>query len=131
MKFHNNWGTPPQLISYIKTKYFNNMDFFDPCPLFADFNGLEINWEKRNFINPPYDRKTKEQFILKAYIESLKGNQCVLLLPVSTSTAIFHDIIKPNANIEFLRGRVKFWENGKPNNKKPSRQDSFIIEFFY
>jgi hypothetical protein len=50
-----------------------------------------------NFINPPYSRKLKEAFIRKALEESKKGKTCVLLLPVSTSTAIFHDVILPNA----------------------------------
>jgi len=38
-----------------------------------------------------------------------------MLLPVSTSTVLFHDYIKPNAKeIRFLRGRVKFlWVNTK------------------
>ena len=31
-----------------------------------------------------------------------------MLLPVSTSTIIFHEIIYPNAEIRFLKGRVKF-----------------------
>ena len=31
-----------------------------------------------------------------------------MLLPVSTSTKIFHEIIYPNAKIRFLKGRIKF-----------------------
>ena len=34
---------------------------------------------------------------------------CVLLLPVSTSSLLFHNVIKKNAcEIRFLKGRVKF-----------------------
>lgn len=32
-----------------------------------------------------------------------------MLIPVSTSTKLFHDYIKPNAtSIEFIKGRIKF-----------------------
>ena len=131
-KIHDDWATPDYMLDYIKTKYFNGNDFFDPCPLNSTFNGLLIDWKERNYINPPYERKTKEAFIRKAYKESLKGNHCVMLLPVSTSTAIFHDVILPNCNIEFLRGRVKFIgvnTNGEKVSDKCGQHDSMIIEF--
>lgn len=71
---------------------------------------LEVERWKSNFINPPYSRKLKEAFVKKAIEESKKWKTCVMLLPVSTSTVLFHDYIKPNAKeIRFLRGRVKFW----------------------
>jgi hypothetical protein len=38
-----------------------------------------------------------------------KGKVCVFLIPVSTSTKLFHKYIKPNATeIEFVEGRIKF-----------------------
>ena len=41
--------------------------------------------------------------------ESKKGKLCVMLLPVSTSTVLFHDFIQPNAKeIRFVRGRIAF-----------------------
>ena len=40
--------------------------------------------------------------------EYLKNKLVVMLLPVSTSTKIFHEIIYPNCEIRFLKGRVKF-----------------------
>ena len=86
-----------------------------------------------NFVNPPYSRKLKEQFIMKALEESRKGKTCVLLLPVSTSTTIFHDVILPNAKkIEFVRGRLKFEqkdENGTFKAKGCGQHDSMIVVF--
>ena len=67
-----------------------------------------IEWGQRNFVNPPYSTKLKESFVRKAYQESLKGKLCVLLLPVSTSTKLFHEVIYPNAEIRFFKGRIKF-----------------------
>jgi len=86
-----------------------------------------------NFINPPYTRKLKEAFVVKALEESRKGKTCVLLLPVSTSTALFHDVIKPNAKkIEFVRGRLKFeqkGEDGRFYSKGCGQHDSMIVVF--
>ena len=85
---------------------------FDPCPLNHDiskWDGLQIEWGKSNFVNPPYKRSIKEKFILKAIEESKKGKRCVLLLPVSTSSKIFHEKIIPNAkDIRFVKGRLRF-----------------------
>ena len=51
----------------------------------------------------------KEEFINKAVAESKKGKLCVMLIPVSTSTKIFHEVIQPNAKeIRFVRGRIPF-----------------------
>ena len=107
----DNWETPKELYDQLDKEFCFD---FDPCPLNSgeidpDKDGLLIEWGQRNFVNPPYSRKKKEAFIKKAVEESKKGKLSVLLIPVSTSTAIFHDYIKPNAKeIRFLRGRVKF-----------------------
>ena len=70
---------------------------------------------------------------MKALEESKKGKTCVLLLPVSTSTAIFHDVILPNAKkIDFVRGRLKFEqkdENGSFKSKGCGQHDSMIVVF--
>ena len=65
--------------------------------------------------------------------ESCEGKLCVLLLPVSTSTKLFHDVILPNAKkIEFLRGRLKFEqkdENGNFVSRGTGQHDSMIVVF--
>lgn len=105
----DDWATPPEFIKELE-KEFGKM--FDPCPFhhdINDFDGLEIEWGKCNFINPPYSQKIKEAFVRKAFEESKKGKVCVMLLPVSTSTKLFHEVILPsNPEIRFLKGRLKF-----------------------
>jgi len=86
----DDWQTPKSLYDELNKEFNFN---FDPCPINPQFNGLEIEWKERNFINPPYSRTLKEAFIKKAIQESNKGKLCVLLLPVSTSTKIFHEYI--------------------------------------
>lgn len=127
---HDDWETPKDLYDELDSEF--HFDF-DPCPLNPKFDGLNCEWGKSNFINPPYSRILKEAFIKTAYIESkYKGNICVLLLPVSTSTKIFHDIILPNAEIRFLRGRVKFKgvnARGEVVSNKCGQHDSMIVIF--
>jgi DNA N-6-adenine-methyltransferase (Dam). len=103
----DNWSTPEELYNKLNAEF--NFDF-DPCPLNSTFDGLVIEWGKSNYINPPYSRQLKEAFVIKAIEESKKGKICVMLLPVSTSTRLFHRYILPNAReIRFLEGRVRFW----------------------
>ena len=125
----DDWETPVELYKILDNEFNFN---FDPCPLHADFNGLEIEWKERNFINPPYSQKLKELFIRKAYEESKKGKLCVMLLPVSTSTKIFHEIIYHNSEIRFLKGRVKFIGYntfGERVTNKCGMHDSMIVIF--
>lgn len=104
----NDWATPPYVYDTLKKAC--NFDF-DPCPFNHDmaWDGLTCAWGKNNFVNPPYSRELKEAFVERAVSEMNKGNRSVLLLPVSTSTKLFHDVIKPNASsIDFVKGRIAF-----------------------
>lgn len=118
----DDWTTPPEFLNKLKEEF---GEMFDPCPLNSDFDGLAIDWKAVNFINPPYSRKLKEAFILKSLEESKKGKICIMLLPVSTSTKIFHEIILPNAEIRFIRGRLKF--NGL---KTSGQMDNMLVIFW-
>jgi len=129
----DDWATPSYLYEQLNKEF--NFDF-DPCPLQHDleeFDGLEIEWGKSNFVNPPYSRKLKEAFVLKAIEESKKGKTCVMLLPVSTSTKLFHFHILPNQKeIRFLYKRVKFIgvnTFGEKVSDKCGMHDSMIVIF--
>lgn len=128
LEHKDDWATPKDFYEKLNNEF--NFDF-DPCPLHSTFNGLDIEWGKVNFINPPYSRKLKELFILKALEESKKGKKCVLLLPVSTSTKIFHEVIQPNAKeIRFIRGRIKFEginSFGEKVSTKCGMHDSMLV----
>lgn len=103
------WLTPYEWFINIDRRF--QFNTFDPCPPENDielFDGLKVDWADKSFCNPPYSKTLKEKFIYKAYAESQKGKLAVLLLPVSTGTKIFHDLILPNAKVEFIKGRLKF-----------------------
>ena len=132
---NDSWATPKDFYEELNKEF--NFDF-DPCPLYygeipSEKNGLLIDWGKRNFVNPPYSRKLKEAFIKKGIEEYKKGKLCVFLLPVSTSTKIFHEVILPeNPEIRFVKGRLKFAgvnSKGEYVVDKPSRYDNMIVIF--
>lgn len=131
----DNWATPKEFYDKLNAEF--NFDF-DPCPLnegeiTLDKDGLLIEWGQRNYINPPYSRTLKEAFVKKAIEESKKGKLCVMLLPVSTSTKLFHDYTQPNAKeIRFIKGRIKFVginTKGELVNNKAPMHDSMIVIF--
>lgn len=131
----DNWATPKEFYDKLDAEF--NFDF-DPCPLnenkiTPDKDGLLIEWGKKNWINPPYSRSLKEAFVKKAIAESKKGKLCIMLLPVSTSTKLFHEYIQPNAKeIRFVKGRVKFVgtnTKGELVDNKPPMHDSMIVIF--
>ena len=129
----DDWKTPKEFYEKLNNEF--NFDF-DPCPYQHDislWNGLQISWGERNYINPPYSQKLKEQFIIKAIDESKLGKLCVMLLPVSTSTKIFHDYILPNKKeIRFIRGRLKFEgvnTFGELVSNKCGMHDSMLVIF--
>lgn len=130
----DNWKTPDDFYQKLNEEF--NFDF-DPCP----YNegpilacGLTMDWGERNFVNPPYSRKLKEDFVKKGVHEMRKGRLSVFLLPVSTSTDLFHSMIKPNASeIRFIRGRIKFQKMGDDGNfytpKNGGMHDSMLVIF--
>ncbi len=129
----DDWKTPQYFYDKLNKEYNFN---FDPCPYQHDvskWDGLEVEWKDRNFINPPYSQKAKENFVAKAIEESKKGKLCVMLLPVSTSTKLFHSQILPNASdIQFVEKRIKFSgvnTKGEFVSNKCGMHDSMIVIF--
>lgn len=126
---NDNWETPDYLYEELDKEF--NFDF-DPCPLNADFDGLKVEWGESSFCNPPYNRFDKPKFIQKAYEEWLKGKQVVLLIPAATGTNQFHDLILPNAEVRFIRGRVAFKgynTYGEYVTTHKGKHDSMIVIF--
>ncbi len=132
LEHKDDWATPKELYDNLNNEF--GFDF-DPCPYnhSMEWNGLHVEWGNRNFINPPYSLKLKELFVRKAISESEKGKLCVMLLPVSTSSKLFHEWIMPNAKeIRFIKGRVRFTgvnTKGELITNKPPMHDSMIIVF--
>ena len=114
--FHSSeWATPPHLFRALDGEFHFTLDacavaenakceaYFSP-----ERDSLRQNWGREIvWCNPPYGRGEIDAFVRKAYGASLAGATVVMLLPVSTSTAWFHDYCL-KGEIRFLRGRLKF-----------------------
>jgi site-specific DNA-methyltransferase (adenine-specific) len=138
MKVHfssksNEWETPKDFYNKLN----NEFDFtLDPCCTKQTAkckkyytikdNGLIQDWSnERVFMNPPYGREIGK-WIKKAYNESIKGALVVCLIPARTDTRYWWDFIFPYAEIRFIKGRLKFTNNGK---SAPAPFPSAIVIF--
>jgi len=130
----DSWATPEYIYNPLNEEFNFN---FDPCPLNHDitlWDGLKVEWGTSTFCNPPYSKILKPLFIQKAVEESKKGKRVVLLLPVSTSTKLFHEVILPNIKepIRFFKGRIKFkgfCSDGAYTESKSPMHDSMLVIF--
>lgn len=98
------WRTPKKIYEDLDKEF--HFDF-DPCPYpRSKFDGLEIEWGSRNFVNPPYSKTT--DWVKKALAEHHKGKIVVMLLRLDASTIWFRDLILPNAEIRLYDDRLHF-----------------------
>lgn len=117
------WKTPEDLYNALNAEFHFN---HDPCPITwkaGDPDGLQTEWGSSTFCNPPYSAVAK--WIAKAHAEWKKGKTVVLLINAITDTKAFHQYIYNQAELRFLKGRVKFISADKPDapprpNVKPS-----------
>ena len=99
------WKTPKALYKILNAEF--KFDF-DPCPVNPNFNGLDIQWGKSNFVNPPYGREISK-WIWKGYEEHCLDNVTVVfLIPSRTDTRWWHDYCMKADEIRFIKGRLKF-----------------------
>ena len=112
----SNWRTPTELYQQLDKEF--HFDF-DPCPPDPTFDGLSVEWQESNFVNPPYGKETI-RWCEKAVEEWRKGKTVVMLLAARTDTKWFQDYCLPHATeIRFIRGRLKF-DDGKGSAPFPS-----------
>ena len=117
--------TPDRVWDMIKEKWgYEKEQFFDPCPVNPQWNGLDIDWRDLNYVNPPYSRERGDkktlltQFVEKALSE--KGTT-VMLLPSKTDQEWFHKI--KEFDIMWIRGRLKF-----VGNEWSATQPHFLVK---
>ena len=123
----DHWGTPPDLYAKLNAEFDFN---FDPCPLSwtpAEPDGLTQEWGTRSFCNPPYSNTA--EWIRKAHAEWKKGKTIVMLLNAVTDTKAFHTYIYNQAELRFLKGRIKFVDPSNPSKRADSPRPSMLVIF--
>ncbi len=101
----SNWKTPKDLYTLLDKEF--HFDF-DPCPSNPMFDGLTIDWNLSNFVNPPYARYIIDKWIKKGFEEWKKGKTVVFLIASRTDTQWWHNYIMKADEIRFVEGRLKF-----------------------
>lgn len=125
------WATPWPIVRQLEERY--GVFDLDPCcephtakaPTFytAEDDGLAQPWFGNVFVNPPF---SNPRAWCRRAIEAVRtgeADQVVMLLPAAVDTAWFHEIVWPNAELHFLRGRVRFlgWRGTPlPSPRAPS-----------
>ena len=111
----DNWATPKFIYRQAINKY-----MCDPCPLYACFDGLSIDWGRSNFVNPPYSQLLK--WIKKSIEQHQKGKYVLLLIPARTDTKAFKLLYEYGSKITFITGRLHF------NEKDAAPFPSMLVE---
>ena len=115
------WSTPQDTFDDLNSKFKFTLD---PCATHENAkcrkhftkkeDGLSQSWDgERVFMNPPYGKEIGK-WVKKA--SEQKNGFAVCLLPARTDTKWFHDFIYGKAEVQFLKGRLKF---GGSKNSAP------------
>jgi phage N-6-adenine-methyltransferase len=125
MKVHftsntNEWFTPDYIYKPLNKRFNFTLD---PCCTkesakckkfytVAD-DGLSKDWGKNVvWVNPPYGREIGK-WIKKCYESAIDGATVVMLIPARTDTQAWYDYCSQAAEIIFIKGRVKFINEGQ------------------
>jgi site-specific DNA-methyltransferase (adenine-specific) len=120
----DDWGTPQELFDALDAEFHFTLD---PCAtpetakcheyFTEEDDGLNQDWFMETvFCNPPYSDRQQTAWVKKCYEHWMRGGTAVMLIPARTDTRRFHDYILDNAEIRFIRGRLKF---GNSKNSAP------------
>ena len=116
----DNWATPQDFFDQLNARFSFTLD---PCAdaknhkceryFTREDDGLNQDWGGNIvFCNPPYGREIGK-WVKKCHDEAQKPQTvCVMLIPARTDTRWFHEYIYGKAQIEFVRGRLKFGGGG-------------------
>jgi len=127
------WCTPAWLFKVLDEEFQFTLDVActelnNLIPGNALIDGLVDPWHGVVFVNPPYS--DPGTWVSKAIHEIQRGNgphEIVILLPASTDTQWFAQIVRHAYQIRFLSGRLKFEYQGDPYF--PARSGSVLAIF--
>ncbi len=120
------WSTPQDFYNELNKEFGFSLDVCATkenakCDQYftKEDDGLSKDWLNNTvWMNPPYGREISDWVRKAKYEQERWQNTIVCLLPARTDTRYFHDYIynKPNVEIRFIKGRLKF---GDSKNSAP------------
>lgn len=120
------WLTPKELYKKLDAEFHFTFDAC-PYPRPPGYDSLIEDWGKSNWVNPPFEGANGKiglrKWALKAFEESKRGNQSVIILPLPTW---FQTLIEGGAEIRSI-GRVKWVHPSGKERQSPQPQFLFII----
>lgn len=137
----DNWETPNDLFDKLNEEFNFDIDLCateinTKCNRFigekdcAYSNNYSVPYFKCGYMNPPYGRNIGK-FVRKAYLAALDEKTVVCLLPARTDTKWWHNYcMRRNVEIRFLKGRVKFINPNKRDEKPQSAPFPSAIVIF-
>lgn len=105
------WTTPKDIYDF-----FSGLGYFDPCPVNPLFDGLSVEWGKKNFINPPYSQIGDWVNRAVRDYNYRKFDKTWFLVPARTDTRWFNFIYSFCDYVIFITGCLKF---GDSSNSAP------------
>lgn len=131
------WHTPPEVWQSIHD-FFGEFPVFDPCPSNPDEDGLEIEWDKNTYINPPYSEEAKRAFINKGEREFKLGHRFLWMFNYANSKDLWRvhlrasAVLIPEKRFHFIAGDpslIGHPDNPDRNKRKPGspRYDNIMI----
>lgn len=123
------WQTPLDMMENLQERW--GFDF-DPCPHPRPdgFDGLEVDWGRRNWVNPPFTGGVMK-WIRKAIAEQANGNLSVIILPIYQVRAIS---VLDDAGAEILYAGKPQWlalEDGEPNPARLQDRQPCVYAILY
>lgn len=119
------WITPPDFYRPLHDEF--QFDFDPcPCPRPENYNSLILPWGKRNYVNPPFNKKDAPHggpaaFVRKAIAEQQAGNTSVLVLPLPWSLGLLMA-----AHAELRYGGIVQWLDATSGTPCPRRAPQAI-----
>lgn len=128
----DDWRTPQDFFEVLDKEFHFTVDlcaddFNHKCDKYytKENDGMKADLTNEVvFCNPPYGRKETEKWVKKCALSKCIS---VLLLPARTDTKVFHEYIWKKAEIRFVRGRLRFFNDTKEG--APAPFPSMIVVF--
>lgn len=119
-KVRDNWQTPLNILGLVDRFY--GGQWFDPCPINPEFNGLTMKWHPRTYINPPFS-----EYLEWAKHGKLQPLEQIWICNHDHSTERFQ-LLTPGSTMCLLFDRVAFIN---PETREPVNGNSKCQTLIY